>query len=405
MMRQSIEKLMESVGCEKWPERWREIYDQAMDDFDQSGCLLTDSGYYDALAEKYQVLQGELDTYKQAAIEVGQDENLARLLHLLYIALAQEEFNTADTAAFKLPCAPTETLQLGRDMLTGLAVCSQLPRCAERLRAKNIPEDVIRDVLRLPEKGLTTYRAHNGGVAGYDLLDWYQLAIAGKLFPMGRLEMELYGSFLGNACVFRNDRGESIALAHGLSVHRDGVALGAGKYEDAEGSWEANVLETETAWEGYPFGEDGLVQKKTVRLNKSQWQKVMSKGDAVVQLHIPGSGKLSEEAVSESIERMRTFLETYYPEFQYKAFSCASWLLNPKVADLVGEDSNIVRFGKRFQRLTWKIHGMGVFYFVFMQPSNDCNIENLQANTRLEKALKQYYLDGNRVHEMVGYFF
>lgn len=396
---------MSRVGCLKWPERWRDIHDSAMDDFDRNGCPQADPAYYDALAAAYGILPAELDIYKQAAEEIQQNEELSRLLHLLCTALAQEEFNFSDTEAFQLPLPPDAEPWLGRDMLPGLALCSQIPRCAEKLRQRGIPEDTLRDTLRMPEITLREYRLRHNGLPGFDLLDWYQKTIAGTLFPMGRLEMELNAPFLGDASIFRNREGQTIALAHDLPVHRDGIALGARNYEDPVGSWEANILETEAFWEGYPFDEKGLVQKQSVRLEKGQWDKVLSKGDPVVQLHIPSSGKLSEEAVAESIAKMRVFLQTYFPDYPYKAFSTASWLINPELEALLGSDSNIVRFVKIFQPLTRKIHGNSAIYFVFLQSGNDCDLTSLPENTRLQRALKQYYLSGKALHEVVGYFF
>lgn len=400
-----IDELMTLTGCLKWPQRWREIYDTAMADFEEHGCPYTDPAFYESLHREYGVLSTELDTYRQAAIAVGENEHLSRLLHLLCTALTQEEFNFSDTEAFKLPFPPDTAPCLARDMLQGLAICSQLPGCAERLHRRNLPEALIRETLCLPEITLREYRARHGGLPGFDLLDWYQRTIAGSLFPMGRLEMELFVPFCGNAWVFQNEQGQTIALAHDLSVHRDGVALGAGTYEDPHGSWEATITETETFWEGHPFGADSLVQKQPVRLEKSRWKKVLAQGDPVVQLHIPSAGKLSETAVTESIERMRAFLHDYYPDYAYRAFACGSWLLNPILEQLLGDQSNIVRFGRRFFPLTRKIHGTSVFYFVFMQPNNDCPLEDLPENTRLEKVLKEYYLSGKVIHETVGYFF
>ena len=404
-MRKSIDELMTHVGCLKWPERWRDIYDHAMDDYAQNGCPLTDPDYYEALAKTYQILHLELATYQQAAEEIGRDEDLSQLLHLLYTALAQEEYNVSDTAAFQLPFPPVSEPWLDRDMLPGLALCSQIPRCAERLRQKKLPEAIIRETLRMPEVTLREYRLRHNGLPGFDLLDWYQKTIAGILLPMGRLEMELYAPFLGNACVFQDQQGQTVALAHALPLHATGVALGARNYEDPKGSWEANIRETDTYWEGYPFDEKGLVQKQLVRLNKCQWKKMLSKDDPVVQLHIPASGKLTEEAVTESIDQMRTFLKTYYPEYPYKAFSTASWLLHPDLEELLGKNSNIVRFGKRFQLLTRKIHGNSAIYFVFLQPTNDCDLATLPENTKLQRTLKQYYLSGKALHEVIGYFF
>lgn len=404
-MRKTIDVLMSAVGCLKWPERWRTIYDSAMAEFDRSGCPQTDPGYYDALAAEYGILPTALDLYKQAAKEIGENEDLARLLHLVCTALKQEEFNISDTAAFKLPFPPDAEPWLGRDMLQGLAICSQIPRCAQTLRRRKLPDEFIRQTLRNPENTLKEYSVRRNGLPGFDLLDWHQKTIAGDLFPMGRLEMELSAPFLGDACVFQSSDGQTIALAQDLPVHASGFALGAGGYEDPEGSWTAQISETASHWEGCPFGDDGFVQKQPIRLEKAQWKKVLSKGDPVVQLHIPSSGKLTESAVSESIAKMRSFLKAYFPDYPYKAFSTASWLINPVLEDLLGSDTNIVQFGKRFRILTRKIHGTSAFYFVFMQPNNNFALSELPETTGLQKKLKEHYLSGRVLHEVVGYFF
>lgn len=399
----TIDQLMERVGCLKWPERWREIYDAAMEDFDRTGCPYTDPGYYTALATEYGALSEELDTFRQAAAEVAQNDDLSRLLHLVCAALAQPEYNFTDTAAFQLPLPPDSEPWLGRDLLPGLAFCSQLPRCAQALRQRKLPEDIVRQRMQVAQNIVKNYRAGHRGIPGFDLLDWHQKTIAGTLFRIGRLELDVFQPFLGDAWVFRNDSGKTVALAYDLPVHRTGMALGARLFEDTEGSWLATVTETPEYWEGYPFDEKGLVQKTPVRLEKSQWNKFLAKGDPVVQLHIPGGSKLTEDGVRESLAQMRSFLDTYFPDYQYHAFACSSWLLDPVLEELLGAESNIVRFGKLFAPLTRKIHGTSALYFIWGAPNADVDLTTLSENTRLERALKQHYLSGKAVYEVNCY--
>ena len=74
----TISDLMSSLGCTKWPERWGEIYDKVMDQYDKYGCDFTDPIFYDKLADRYNVLREYRDYYKEAAVEIGKDEDLAR---------------------------------------------------------------------------------------------------------------------------------------------------------------------------------------------------------------------------------------------------------------------------------------------------------------------------------------
>ena len=71
----------------------------------------------------------------------------------------------------------------------------------------------------------------------------------------------------------------------------------------------------------------------------------------------------------------------------------------------MGEDANIVRFGKRFRRICGQSAGQAVFYFVYLLPSGPVPADTLPENTRLERAMKAHYQNGKVVYEMFGYFF
>ena len=46
-MKYTIEKLMTSVGCEKFPTRWCEIFDSAMEEYDTHGSIYSTEQYYE----------------------------------------------------------------------------------------------------------------------------------------------------------------------------------------------------------------------------------------------------------------------------------------------------------------------------------------------------------------------
>ena len=52
-MKFTLESLMKEVGCKKYPERWSEIFDKAMTEYDNQGCYLTNTKFYDELHAKY----------------------------------------------------------------------------------------------------------------------------------------------------------------------------------------------------------------------------------------------------------------------------------------------------------------------------------------------------------------
>ncbi|MBE6691622.1 MAG: hypothetical protein E7590_10180 [Ruminococcaceae bacterium] len=405
-MSYTLETLMQAVGCTKYPDRWAEIFDTVMGDFDKNGCPLTDPAYYDRLQEQYNAFPLHLATYKEAAAAVSRSEPLSRLLALLTASLSAPETAWEDAKAFSAPKTADGAPDLATDMLTGLAICCQIPYMHDLLTKRRLPEDVILRSVQVLEKGVHEYAKRHNGVPGYHLLEWFQRNIFGLLYRIHRLEIEIFAKFSGRAKVFENDKGEHIALAHDITLHRSGWALGAKNYTDEAGSFYAEVRENDAGWVGYPYNEAGFVEKTTVKLPKSEWYPVLEYGDPIVSLHIPADGRLDAESVDETIAETKKFLKDYFPDYAYKAFYCGSWLLDPQLATLVGPDSNIARFGKRFAPLTAKSDGNAVLSFVFLKSDpKSVDITTLPESTRLERALKAHYLAGKCIYEVKGYFF
>ena len=209
--------------------------------------------------------------------------------------------------------------------------------------------------------------------------------------------------FCGYVSVFKNAKGEIISLADGIKLHRSGRALSAPPFDEEEGSFFGEITEGQDYYEGFPYGEDGLVSPTPVRLLKAEWQKILCYDDYVIKLHIPSGSPLKDDEVEDSIKQAREFVKTYFPDFDYKAFSCYSWLCDPQVVKLLGEDANISKFAKRFQPLTVGSNGRSIFRFVFGDPNIE--IDDIPENTRLCRALKEHYKAGGAIYDFRGFFF
>lgn len=404
-MKDTLESLMKQVGCEAYPNRWLDLFEVAMTEYDTKGCPLLDPAYYDNLEDAYCCMGIFLDLYKQAALQTAREEPLARFLTLLCLALRHKEHRAADIAQLSLLTPPAGKDPLAYNMITGLALCSQLPEAIALLTSKRIPEPYLRACLKSAvHGGVNHYMRMHSGAPGFALLGWAQHYINGNMFIIERLEVEFNCTFKGKAIVYGNPKGEQVALAHDIRLHKDGFALGSHHYEDETGAWEAWVEETKDSWMGYPYLENGYVSTQRICLPKDQWKPVLSTGDPVIGLHIPNraSGPLTPEAVDRTLEAIKTFAEQ--TGYQYKAFTCHSWLMDPQLLDLVGADSNIGKFCSRFRKMTTKSAGNGVFGFIFNQPDMNFKLEELPENTRLEKALKEHYRNEKVIYEMFGYF-
>lgn len=399
-----MKTLAAQLGIDSFPARWSEFFDEVMDKFDREGCPLTSPDYYDETSRLYGVPLKYIDAYKEAAQKMAENEPLSRFLALLCRALEDRDKINDDISELKYPKSPTGEYDIAYEMVSGMAICSMAKYTYDMLAARGVPEDMIRSIVRLHENGVRNYRERHDGRPGYGLLDWYQLSIDAQLFPIGRLEVDTKSKFYATVAVFQNADGEQVALADGITLHRSGRALGSKYCEDEEGSWTAEISESDEAWCGYPYDDRGLVKNEKVTLPKAEWKKILSGGDKVIGLHIPPVGPLTPELVDRTLAEIRDFFAKYYPDYDYKGFVCSSWLMDPQLDDMLGDNSNIAKFGRRFKKATSKSAGKGVFFFIFKIPGDEIDYNALPENTSLERKLKEHYLNGKVIYEMRGYF-
>ena len=399
----NINEFMARIGCKKWPSRWETFFDEVCGDFEKNGCELVNPDYYDHLHQKYGILNEFLDVYKLAAKEIAKSSELSLFLHLMCRALKDRDRIMGDVYAYSLPELPEGLDPIAINMLCGLAICSQMDYCYNNLVSRDIPQHMIDEIMNMPEGGARRYFQRNNGKYGYSLFDWYQLAIDGKLYNINRLEIEVNCPFEFSVRVYGNGKGDYITLADGIDVHRSGHVLGTKYFEDEEGSWRASITEQDGYICGYTYGEDVLLKRELIKLPKDEWTELLKKDDPIVNLHIPAKGKLTPELVDEAMEEIKKFLKKHYPDYKYKAFACCSWLLDPQNEILLGKDTNISKFARRFQRFTVKDAGRSVFSFVYR--ADNLAIEDLPEDTRLQVELKKHFLAGKAIYNVGGYFF
>ena len=404
-MKYTIEGLMEAVCCPKWPERWREIFDDAMAEYDRCGCRLADPQLYRQLHEKYGAFHKNLDTFMEAAAETAKDEPLARFLTLLDKAVQDRENIYTDYREFTAPSVPEGKSALAYNMVTGLVFAGTMDGTYRRLAARGIPEDRILYCIRAYCGTVDAYRSRHNGEPGFHLFNWHQLNVDGRLANFGTLIMEISSKCRGNSCVFANEAGEQISLADGIVIHKSGFPFGAAGCKDEDGSWEAAITETEDAYIGYPVLHDGSTDKKQVTLPKAQWKQILKKDDPIIRLHIPAKVKFDAASIDKALADMCEYLDKYFPEITTRTFCCSSWMMDPQLETLMGSGSNVVKFQQRFRVMPTVYSGSAVFYFVFSQPQEiPASFDHLPQDSSLQRKLVEHYKSGQFIHELEGYF-
>ena len=75
---------------------------------------------------------------------------------------------------------------------------------------------------------------------------------------------------------------------------------------------------------------------------------LLTKGENVIEIHIPEGEPLDAEECRKSIKLAEAFFKKYYPEYKYTHFTIHSWLLDTSLREFLKSESNIVKFQELF---------------------------------------------------------
>ena len=128
----------------------------------------------------------------------------------------------------------------------------------------------------------------------------------------------------------------------------------------------------------------------------------IKKDDPTLEVHIPGDGaSLDEEECRRSFEKAKIFFEKHFPEFEYKAFTCHSWLLDPEMKKYLKPDSNIIKFGEMFTPVRTD-ESYAILKFIFKCDTTYENLERCEASNSFTKRIKEAVLNGEKFYEVYG---
>lgn len=123
-------------------------------------------------------------------------------------------------------------------------------------------------------------------------------------------------------------------------------------------------------------------------------QRAVKAGQRVLNLHIPQGSPLLFAQCMDSLREAGSFFQGY------GEITCHSWLLNPVLKQLLGVNSNIVRFQSLFEIYGLDTESQQAEERVFGRVE-DCP-DRYPEHTTLQKALKRYLLEGGRVGSAYG---
>lgn len=157
---------------------------------------------------------------------------------------------------------------------------------------------------------------------------------------------------------------------------------------------------------GYMFFDRGWwtyreISMNLFRIGELEYQFEKYKNENVIGIHIPSDADLSKEAVDHSLMQAKIFFQTYYSGYEYKSYTCQSWLMAPALKPLLSEQSNILSFQNRFDIIQEDKEDKEYIEWLFQVPA-ETEYEKLPAKTDLQKKVRELLLNGKTVGSAYG---
>ena len=176
-------------------------------------------------------------------------------------------------------------------------------------------------------------------------------------------------------------------------------------YLDTMGAFSRFVREHKESYGSYGFDRGSWTPRqvscKLLRIGQLEYELTTLDGEPVVSLHIPTDVDLRPEILRPSIRKGLAEFYCLFPEYNEKRVYCHSWLLSPQLKEFLPETSNILRFQELFDIEPEAVGGNDVLLWVFKNPR--LPREDYPEDTRLQRKLKQFFLNGGRFLEGKGY--
>ena len=256
----------------------------------------------------------------------------------------------------------------------------------ELLRRIGLPEEAAEGVLAFTERGL----------------EGAEPLVAALTDPLHaeRAERELEERLRGEkwdvlACLLL-----AAARAHGEYVR---LGIPEKVYEDTMRCFTRFVKEHRALTGEWGFDRGWWAWRATClrlfRIGALEYE-LLSGEKRALSLHIPSDASLDLKACRSSHEAARTFFAAYFPAYARAPVVCSSWLLHPALKELLGEESNIVRFQSLFDIV--RVDDCDLSYRAFVFRRTDGDIADYPEKTTLQRRLKRYLLAGGRFGSASG---
>lgn len=380
------------VGVESYPESFDVIYEQTKDDTTPA----CDLALIDMAQEKYRAFGDHYDFVRQGAKQINADPAYSAWVKVACTFLRDEKWGSYRD----LPALPLNGTAK-QDLAMLMTLVPFIPFAAAAYAKGGFSEEEIAGYLQAFGSNLTGTRIRTGYVGlNKTYFMWLCRFAFAQIFCVHGIQFEFTKLNKNSAYLRNRTSGEILPVMYAGQVHASGKMLvGAGGYEDDTNSFAAEFIETEDSYIGYGV-YDQIVDRQKKIYPKTHWKLLAKAGDKCLAMHLPRGADIREENVRRACDAAFQIVGKSYPAYIGVPVQCSSWLLDPGNEEILGPDSNVVRFGKLFARIPTKSSGRAGSSSVF--PGKPAADAELPEDTRLQRGLKQRYLNGGYSYSLTG---
>ena len=395
-------RLLKSMGLGAVPAAWRQSWDESEKDYSPGEVFFLRPEFVEELTDKLNMTPGLRASITGARDAARANHACERLLwHLHWLLFVQH-----------LECRPEDwpelpaSLGLAGTLFYALVYLSGVPDLIEINRNLGVNESIAYATMSEIEYWIDEHRRVYGTL-GLRPRQWLLTLLRGGVYRLGRLEF-MPNTFVHPFRAYRHVSGSPVVLMaeDGQVFRGDGQFANSADGKESWDVWTSRLIESADSICGNPVDVRGFATPAQRRLPADEWRLVLSRGDSIVDVHIPGGEPLQEKDCRDAFAQAAGFFPTYVPDVKSRAFVCCSWLIDPELERALPETSNIVRFMRE-----WYMHpceyttGYQTYYRVFGTDGLPSDLTAVPRETTLQRVVAEGLEDGNRFYDGGGIVF
>jgi len=128
----------------------------------------------------------------------------------------------------------------------------------------------------------------------------------------------------------------------------------------------------------------------------------LKEGSDVLSVHIQSGANLAREMLDDSYDAARKFFSRYFPDIDYVAFICDSWLLSPALRSLLPANSRIAIFQSDYEIV--KVSEATEYFYPYLYKLREkpADLNDLPEDTSLRRAVKRHIIGGGKIGSASG---